>query len=147
MYGYRWGKCPDSAGGLVPGSARHPFNYSAFLICSMSFPLNLYDFSLDPFEFWFQSSWKREVLSAGARTAEVGVWVSEYVCVCVWLCVRTESPSPISGFAPHIYNPPLCSISIPLSHFPFGAHLKVRKLHLTTIFVLAKYYAESSCNS
>ena len=86
MYGYRWGKCPDSAGGLVPGSARHPFNYSAFLICSMSFPLNLYDFSLDPFEFWFQSSWKREVLSAGARTAEVGVWVSEYVCVCVIVC-------------------------------------------------------------
>ena len=118
------------------------------LICSMSFPPNLYDFH------WILLSFDSKVLKRERscqlvhRLQKSGC---ECVCVCVrarvWLCVRTESPSPISGFAPHIYNPPLCSISIPLSHFPFGALLKARKLHLTTIFVLAKYYAESSCDS
>ena len=143
-YGCRCSKCPDHAGELVPGSACHLFCYSAFLICNMPFPLNLYDFYWIPLSF-DSKVLKRERSCQLVHRLQKSVCVC--VCVCVRLCVRTESPSPISGFMPHIYNPPLCSISIPLSHFPFGAHLKVRKLHLTTIFVLAKYYTESSCNS
>lgn len=125
------------AGRPVLGFVGHPFVSFALLTCNMSFLLNVCDFHCILLSFDLRFLMKRQ----RSHQLMPGLQKSQHVSG------SAESLPPIAGFAPHIHTPPLCSTFIPSSHFPFGVHVKVRKLHLTTIFVLAKYYAEPSCHS